>query len=72
MKNSIYLYQDAVLPKYQGSGIGVKLLHFALNNYSEMNRYIAWIEESNTMSAKMNSFVGLKREQLKDYVFIYG
>lgn len=70
-KNSIYLYQDAVLPKYQGSGIGVKLLHFALNNYSNMNRYTAWIEENNKMSEKMNCFVGLKKDILKDYVFIY-
>ena len=69
--NGIYLYQDGVLPDYQGTGIGVKLLHFALNRYPQMKRYTAWIEENKKKKKKMNSFVGLKKDKLIEYVFIY-
>lgn len=68
---SIYFYQDAVHKDYQGTGIGVLLLHYALQEYKTMKNFTGWIEYTNSVSEKMHSFLGMKKDGLMDYVFIY-
>lgn len=70
-KESIYFYQDAVRKDYQGTGIGVLLLHYSLQHYKEMKNFTGWIEYTNQVSEKMHSFLGMKKDGLMDYVFIY-
>lgn len=70
-KESIYFYQDAVDKDYQGTGIGVLLLHYSLQHYKGMKNFTGWIEYTNQVSEKMHSFLGMKKDGLMDYVFIY-
>lgn len=70
-KESIYFYQDAVHKDYQGTGIGVLLLHYSLQNYKDKKNFTGWIEYTNKVSEKMHSFLGMKKDGLMDYVFIY-
>lgn len=68
---SLYLYQDAVLDEFNGSGIGVLMLHYVLGKNNTFEDYNCWIEDKNQISRKMHIKLGFKMDGLKSFIFIY-
>lgn len=68
---SLYLYQDAVLEKFNGSGLGVLMLHYVLGRNNTFMDYNCWIEDKNNVSQKMHRKLGFKTDGLKSSIFIY-
>lgn len=70
-RHSLYLYQDAVLQEYQSTGVGVLLLHYAVNRYQGYQTYTTWIEDRNRASIRMQTAMGLTLDGLRDAVMVY-
>lgn len=69
--NGVYFYQNAVSKDYQGSGIGILLFHYAIGEFVEKKDFSAWVEESNTASANMHKYIGMKPDGLINYIYVY-
>lgn len=66
--SSYYLRLICVDTNYRKKSIGFML---AAGLPKEKKRCIAWIDDKNEMSIKLNKKVGYKKDYLKNYIFIY-
>lgn len=69
-KAGIYIYQIAVSKCHRSTGIGSRLLQYALSHFQDYLVFTSWVEDQNIASNRIHQKLGMKQDGLKDTVLL--
>lgn len=70
-KKGIYLYQYAVSKECRKRNTGSAIFQYALEQFPACNSFTSWTTDDNAASNRIHEKFGMKRDGLKNIIFIY-